>query len=66
MAISDFLSKHPGHDLTSPYEIIPISFQIRELLNTADKLDNIIEALEDLDRLNTIVDILCITKKVPS
>ena len=32
MAISDFLSWHPGHDEASPNEIIPISFQIRELL----------------------------------
>ena len=36
MKISDFLSRHPGQDLTSPNEIIPISFQSRELLNNAD------------------------------
>ena len=45
MKISDFLTRHPGHDLASPNEIIPIAFQIRKLLNNADKLDNIIEAL---------------------
>ena len=66
MTISNFLSRHPGHDLTSPNDIIPISFQIRELLNNADKLHNIIEALKDLDRLNTNADILCPAKKAPS
>ena len=66
MTISDFLSRHPDHNLASPNEIIPISFQLRELLNNADKLDNIIEALKDLDRLNTMVDILCPAKKAPS
>ena len=35
-------------------------------ISFADKLDNIIEMLKDLDRLNTIVDILCPTKKGPS
>ena len=52
--------------LYSPNEIIPVSFQIRELLNNADKLDNIIEVLNELDTLNTIVDILCPAKKAPS
>ena len=33
MTISDFLSRHPGQDLASPNEIIPISFQCKELLN---------------------------------
>ena len=68
MTISDFLSRHPGHDLASQNEIIPILFQIRELLTNANKLDDIIyiEALKDLDRLNTIVDILCPAKKAPS
>ena len=33
MTISDFLSRHPGQDLASPNEIIPISFQSKELLN---------------------------------
>ena len=66
ITISDFLSKHPGQDLASPIEIIPISFQNRELLNSADKLDNMTEDLKDLDRLNTIADILCPAKKVPS
>ena len=36
MTISDFLSRHPGQDLTSPNEIIPISFQSKELLNNTD------------------------------
>ena len=45
--------------------ITRFSFEIRELLNNADKLDNIIEPLKDLDRLNTIVDILCPAKKAP-
>ena len=31
MTISDFLSRHPGQDSASPNEIIPISFQSREL-----------------------------------
>ena len=48
MTISDFLSRYPGHDLASPYEIIPISFQIIELLNNENKLDNVTEALKDL------------------
>ena len=38
MTISDFLSRHPGQDLASPNEIIPISFQSRELLNNTDIL----------------------------
>ena len=63
MTISDFLSRHPGYDLASLNEIIPISFQIRELLNNADKLDNIIEALKGLDRLHTIADICCAANK---
>ena len=36
MTVSDFLSRHPGHDLASPYEIIPNSFQSKELLNDTD------------------------------
>ena len=36
MTISDFLSRHPGQDLASPNEIIPISFQSKELLNETD------------------------------
>ena len=36
MTISDFLSRHPGQDLASPNEIIPISFQSKELLNDTD------------------------------
>ena len=36
MTISDFLSRHPGKDLASPNEIIPISFQSKELLNDTD------------------------------
>ena len=62
MTISDFLSRDPGHDLASPNEIIPISFQSREFFNNTYKLDN----LKDLDRLNTIADILCPAKKAPS
>ena len=58
MTISDFLSRKPGHDLSSPNEIFPMSFHIRELLNSAEKLDNIMKALQDLDRLNTIAYIL--------
>ena len=38
MAISDFLSRLPGQDLASPNEIIPISFQSREMLNNTDIL----------------------------
>ena len=34
--ISDFLSRHPGQVLASPNEIIPISFQSKELLNNTD------------------------------
>ena len=66
MTISDFLSRHPGHNIASQNEIIPISFQIRELLSNSDKWDNIIEALKDLDRLNIVVDIFCQAKEVPS
>ena len=65
MTIYTFLSRHPGHDLAFLNEIIQIFFQMKELLNSADKLDNIIEAFKDLDRLNTIVDILCPLRKVP-
>ena len=36
MTISDFLSRHPGQDLASPNEIIPISFISKELLNDTD------------------------------
>ena len=36
MTISDSLSKHPGKELASPDEIIPISFQRKELLNDTD------------------------------
>ena len=36
MTISDFQSRHPGQDLASPNEIIPISFQSKELLNDTD------------------------------
>ena len=36
MTISNFLSRHPGQDLASPNEIIPISFQSKELLNDTD------------------------------
>ena len=36
MTTSDFLSRHPGQDLASPNEIIPISFQSQELLNDTD------------------------------
>ena len=32
MTISDFLSRHPDQDLASANEIIPISFQSKELL----------------------------------
>ena len=38
MTISDFLSRHPGQDSVSPNEIIPISFQSRELLNSREFL----------------------------
>ena len=38
MTISDFMSRHPGQDLASPNEIIPISFQSSELLNNTDTL----------------------------
>ena len=65
MTISNFLSRHPGHDLASPHEIIPISSQIREWVNDTDKLNNILEASKDLDRLNTIIDILCPANKAP-
>ena len=34
-------------------------------MNNADKFDNTLEALKDLDRLNT-TDILCPTKKAPT
>ena len=36
MTISDFLSRHPGQDLASPNEIIPISFQSQEVINDTD------------------------------
>ena len=36
MTISDFLSRHPGQDLASPNETIPISFQSQELLTDTD------------------------------
>ena len=36
MTISDFLSRHPGQDLASPNEIIPISFQSQEVMNDTD------------------------------
>ena len=36
MAVSGFLSRHPGQDFASPNEIIPISFQSKELLNNTD------------------------------
>ena len=37
MTVSDFLSsRHTGQDLASPNEIIPISFQSKELLNNTD------------------------------
>ena len=36
MTISDFLSRHPGQDLASPNEIIPISFQSKAILNDTD------------------------------
>ena len=36
MTISDSLSRHPGQDLASPKDIIPISFQSKELLNNTD------------------------------
>ena len=29
VTVSDFLSRHPGQDLASPNEIIPISFKAR-------------------------------------
>ena len=38
MTRSDFLSRHPGHDLAFPNEIIPISFQSSELLTNRDIL----------------------------
>ena len=38
MTISDFLPRHPGQDLASPNEIIPISFQNSGLLNNIDIL----------------------------
>ena len=44
MKISDFLCRHSDHELASPNKILPISFQSRNLLNNANKLDNIIEA----------------------
>ena len=36
MAISHFLSMHPGQNLASPNKIIPIFFQNKELLNNTD------------------------------
>ena len=36
MFISDFLSRHPGNDTSSPHEIIPISFRIHEDENNDD------------------------------
>ena len=36
MTISDFLSRHPGQNLASPNEIIPISFQSQEVLIDTD------------------------------
>ena len=36
MTVSDFLSRHPGQDLASPDEIIPMSFQGKKLLNNTD------------------------------
>ena len=47
MTLSNFLSRHSGHDLASSNEILPISFQIRELFNNANTLDNIIEPLKE-------------------
>ena len=66
MTVSDSLSGHSGQYLALSNEIIPISFQSRELVNNADKLDNVIEDLKDLDRFNAIGDILCPAKKAPS
>ena len=36
MTVSGSLSRHPGQDLASPNEIIPISFLSKELLNDTD------------------------------
>ena len=36
MTISDFLSRHPDQDLASPNEIIPISFQSKDLMKATD------------------------------
>ena len=36
MTMSAFLSRHPGQDLASPNEIIPISFQSQEVMNDTD------------------------------
>ena len=66
MAVSDFLSRHAGHDFASPSKIIQISFQIKVWLNNSDKLHSIIEALKDIDRLNAMSDIICQAKKAPS
>ena len=63
MTVSNFLSRHPGLDLASPNEIIPIFFQIKELLNNSGKLVGIMEALKDIHILNTVIDILCQAKK---
>ena len=32
MIVLDSLSMHPSHALTCPYEIIPISYEIKDLL----------------------------------
>ena len=66
IAVSDFLSRYPGHDLTSPNQIILIYFQIKELLHNSDQLDLIIEALEHPDRHYVTIDILCSAKQTSS
>ena len=37
MTISDVLFRHLGHDLASPNEIIPIFYQINNLVDNSDK-----------------------------
>ena len=42
MFTADFLSKHPGNDVDSPNEIIPIVFMPKQMFIKSEKMDSIL------------------------
>ena len=58
MHVSDFLSRHPDADNSPANEIIPISFQMKEILTNTKRLSMIQHMLGFPDVLNVFLDLV--------